>query len=1116
MFRTHLFALACLATSAHAATIHVKPAADPESLASGSSWETATNLQRALTFAQPGDEVWIASGKYYPDEGQGQTDNDHNARFTLPDGVKIFGQFNGTESLRSERNLKNAEPTIFSGDITQDDLTATAFFPRATDIVGENSNHIATAITQSGKITLADITFVGGENGAISASKDYTLNLLRCRFFGNKALRGAAINARDTTLSIVACHFAGNQTDIDGGALYLIGGTLKASESVFNDNHAGGDGGAITTLSNTATYQNCTFGRNICGFRGGAVFNWSTASSTFSNSIIWGNTSTFYVTGTNSSVRANGQPNMAAFSNCILEYSGGSEQWNSSSLSDLGGNLDTDPFFMPKGVSPSSALALQPYSPAIDAGKTSDLAADFLDSDDNLNSQELSPSSFGGGARQFGIAPDIGAAEYHGSQATALVPTPRFSPGASTISDYIDLAAVFGETPTTVSLLENSNTPLVTINLVAGSPLVGLTIHPLKTGKVSVLLGITLPNTASTQLAFEITVAPSRIFVDATGETGANGLSWESAMPSLQDALTIASENSEIWVTQGTYHPDIGFGIARGDENATFLLNKNIKLLGGFTGTEMALTDRAIPAEAPTVLSGFLGIQVDPQSLPESPSYEPSELPSRLQNVARSKHILTLHSGSSSAIIEGFTIIGGYADSKPPINRGGGLFSVGSAAIVRDCLFRNNRAHNSDARGGAAYSRNGSSPDYDICQFFFNSAHLCGGAIYHDKVFGAEIKNCNFIGNGANSGGAAHIANSETRISASTFSANEADYGGALHSRLSNLTLSKSSFTRNIGRVRGSALFAESSTATSSQLISENCVYSGNISELQGIGTIYIGSNVTPQIRASTISGNYINRRLGALIIEGSNSPPGSVVIGSIIWNNVDGSGKSSSVDANDFNNSLTFINSNIQGSGGSSGWNSHWGQGSDGGGNIDADPQFIQQGDPNGVPPTLGDLRLTANSPAIDQFEPQPEDTNLDFNGNARSIDGDFNGIPFADMGAFEYDPAKLDSDQDGVLDSTEHSISGSAIDLAGPKLGISANPIRLEVTYDSRLAGLIDLKFESTPNLSPESPWIETEIAPMSSTTEGLTTQRVFNLEHSTSRRFYRLRTLELVDRP
>ena len=67
----------------------------------GSSWETAFNyLQDALdvTVSGRGEQVWIAQGTYYPDDGTNVTEGDRLASFIIKDQVALYGGFIGIET----------------------------------------------------------------------------------------------------------------------------------------------------------------------------------------------------------------------------------------------------------------------------------------------------------------------------------------------------------------------------------------------------------------------------------------------------------------------------------------------------------------------------------------------------------------------------------------------------------------------------------------------------------------------------------------------------------------------------------------------------------------------------------------------------------------------------------------------------------------------------------------------------------------------------------------------------------------------------------------------------------------------------------------------------------
>ncbi|MBU1693273.1 MAG: hypothetical protein KKC51_04850 [Verrucomicrobia bacterium] len=81
--------------------------------------------------------------------------------------------------------------------------------------------------------------------------------------------------------------------------------------------------------------------------------------------------------------------------------------------------------------------------------------------------------------------------------------------------------------------------------------------------------------------------------------------------------------------------------------------------------------------------------------------------------------------------------------------------------------------------------------------------------------------------------------------------------------------------------------------------------------------------------------------------------------------------------------------------------------------GNIASPPQFLD--------PASSNFHLAYGSPCIDSGNNLPGITD-DIEGTVRPLDGNFNGTPDFDMGAYEYNPATADSDGDTMFDNWEH----------------------------------------------------------------------------------------------
>ena len=112
------FLLLLSSFSLFAQTIHyVKPGGFDTNL--GHTWLTAfRTLQKALSVAESGSQIWVAKGYYYPDEGPGHANNDCFSSFVMKAGVAIYGGFDGDESSLSQRDWKN-DVTVLSGYIDQ-------------------------------------------------------------------------------------------------------------------------------------------------------------------------------------------------------------------------------------------------------------------------------------------------------------------------------------------------------------------------------------------------------------------------------------------------------------------------------------------------------------------------------------------------------------------------------------------------------------------------------------------------------------------------------------------------------------------------------------------------------------------------------------------------------------------------------------------------------------------------------------------------------------------------------------------------------------------------------------------------------------------------------------
>jgi len=313
----------------------------------GSSWTNAyTMLQDALAAAASGDQIWVAAGVYYPDEGGGMTNNDRTATFTMIDGVEMYGGFAGTETTLGQRDW-TTNVTVLSGDIEQNDTTdPNGIVTDVANIDGSNAYHVMTGggtdssavldgftvtagnangsdpdykgggiYNYSSSPTLTNVTFSGNQAviGAGMYSKFSSPTLTNVTFSGNQAQNGGGMvnwNSSNPTLTNVTFSgnqapygggmlnddssptltnvtFSGNHADFDGAGMYNTGSSPTLTNVTFTDNQAQNGGGMYNLNSSNPTLTNVTFSGNQAPY-GGGILNWS-SNPTLTNVTFSGN-----------------------------------------------------------------------------------------------------------------------------------------------------------------------------------------------------------------------------------------------------------------------------------------------------------------------------------------------------------------------------------------------------------------------------------------------------------------------------------------------------------------------------------------------------------------------------------------------------------------------------------------------------------------------------------------------------------------------------------------------------------------------------------------------------------------------------------------------------------
>ncbi len=337
----------------------------------GTSWSDAyTNLQTAVSAATKGDSIWVAAGTYKPtaDKTGNTTPTDERTKtFALTDSIFLFGGFAGTETLFSQRDIKNNE-TILSGDIGS---------------TGDSTDNCYNIIQSSDYDIIDGFTITeGNANGTVNNETD---------------MGGAALNKNVKYVKINNCKIT-NCSGKQGGSIanYFCGDSISISHCIFLNNIAG-NGGAIGNWDNDPTISFCVFENNFadnnigcCGW-GGAIFNWGSGSTTKTINCTFidnnARTAVIHDRGVHSNVK-----NSIFFNNKVNDfYYVGSVTYcltKQSGYAGSNGNIDANPLLYNRG---NGVYEISWTSPCIDAG---DPAPEYNDDDNSRNNMGAAHTIF--------------------------------------------------------------------------------------------------------------------------------------------------------------------------------------------------------------------------------------------------------------------------------------------------------------------------------------------------------------------------------------------------------------------------------------------------------------------------------------------------------------------------------------------------------------------------------------------------------------------------------------------------------------------------------------------------------------------------------------------------
>jgi uncharacterized repeat protein (TIGR02543 family) len=289
-----------------------------------SSWTNACELQTALSLADSGDQVWVATGTYKP-----TTSVNREATFRLESGVAIYGGFPFAEGTWEERDWETNITTL-SGDI---------------GLVGDstdNSYHVVTGNGVDRTAVLDGFTITAGNaNGSTPHNlgggmynSTGTPTLSNVIFSEHSAGWGGGMYNERSSPTLTDVTFSGNTAINRGGGIYNYSSSPTLINVTFSNNSSdslvGSGGGMHNFESSNPTLINVTFSSNSA-HDGGGMLNLFTSSPTLTNVTFSGNTATYWGGGIYNSENSNPTlTNVTLSGNTAVETGGGMFNWRSS------------------------------------------------------------------------------------------------------------------------------------------------------------------------------------------------------------------------------------------------------------------------------------------------------------------------------------------------------------------------------------------------------------------------------------------------------------------------------------------------------------------------------------------------------------------------------------------------------------------------------------------------------------------------------------------------------------------------------------------------------------------------------------------------------------------
>lgn len=748
----------------------------------GASWANAvTDLQSgidlAATVATTSDpiQVWVKAGTYYPTTG-----TDRQSVFTLKNAVELYGGFDGTETLLSQRDIANNE-TILSADIgVSSDRTDNTY-----NLILIGSDVTTEVVIDGLVMEETDQSQGGSTNGntvgvIVNAGSPGFINLTNCSFRNNNGSLGSITGFIGSGVRFHYCTFFGNGFGTSNNPSIWVNETIEVINCLFVGDYQPfyRQTGSLTVINSTI-YDNSNVGIFLDFSNSGTEFLY--------NNIFWNNGTDIQIAGT--------PPSTINIANNLIE-----------DPFTLGTNTITaDPQFADVT---NGDFSITHCSPAVDQGDNTRISGFSVDLNGdprvfNTNADlgafenQVNPifysavevgDTFCNGGSDGQISVNAGGGT--GAPITYSIDGTNFSANsiftglsAGNYAVYAtDGVCIFSETftvneptPITMDVMVSSGTTAndITVSASGGAGVYQYSIDGTNfqsSGTFSVPSGpITVYSRDANNCIVSKTITISAdgrlvLYVDPSATGAGDGSSWTDAYVDLQTAidaagvLATASAGVELWVVADTYFPD---GLSAGDRTQTIALRNNVHLFGGFDGSETLRSERDFRNNL-TIISGDIGVAND--------------------STDNSYGMVTVGTDvTDEATIDGFRLQGAFSLAVEPTN--GAIHLIGDVGTlnVSNCTFRFNLSNEGACIRMSGITNTTSTVNVVSSGFvnngFYATSNYVGSAINFKNA--TNIYNSIFIDNKSGIGGALYsISASDVKVINNTFYKNAAGSGG--------------------------------------------------------------------------------------------------------------------------------------------------------------------------------------------------------------------------------------------------------------------------------------------------------------------------------------------------